>query len=97
MASAYWVNLVEQTDAAGMEAFLESVDASDFSLKQWIEAFRVLGEWLDSRGLELEWQDRVGYVSCAADSAGASSNLTDLPVIVIEMLETYGCDRAEKA
>ncbi len=77
-------------------ALLDGVDESSYSLRDWIEALRTLGHWLDARGLVLEHHDQVGYVCCAAESAAASAQLTHLPSLVDEMLETYGCERAEK-
>jgi hypothetical protein len=81
-------------DPALCNLFVESVDDSSFSLRNWVEALRVLGHWLDARGLSLSLSDQIGYVACATDAAGAGSNLTHLPSLVEEMLETYGCERA---
>lgn len=75
---------------------LESVDQSSFSLSDWIEALRKVGNWLDIQGLAMELDEQIGYVSCAGASAGAGANLTHLPSLVDEMLETYGCERAVK-
>jgi hypothetical protein len=73
---------------------LEYVDNSDYSLRQWIESLRNLQVWLDTRGLEMSTEDELGYISCAGESAGAGSNLSHLPSLVTDMLETYGCERA---
>lgn len=75
---------------------LEAVDASDFSLRQWVEALMVLSQWLDVRQLELSITDQVGYVCCAAEAAVGATNLTYLPSLVEEMLTEYGCERAVK-
>ncbi|MGJ8641082.1 MAG: hypothetical protein ACSHYA_16955 [Opitutaceae bacterium] len=83
-------------DQAAWDEFLELVDQSDFSLRDWVEAMRVIGQWLDGRGLRMEFGDQVGYVSCASASAGAGANLAYLPGLVDEMLTTYGCERAVK-
>jgi hypothetical protein len=74
---------------------LESADESEFSLRQWVESLRILRSWLDARGLSMLVEDELGYVHCASESAGSGSNLTYLPGLVSEMLETYGCERAE--
>jgi len=66
----------------------------EYSLRQWIESLRNLQVWLDTRGLEMSTEDELGYISCAGESAGAGSNLSHLPSLVTDMLETYGCERA---
>lgn len=75
---------------------LEAADESSFSLRQWVESLRTLQSWLDARSLEMPVADQIGYVSCAGESAGSGSNLTHLPALVADMLETYGCERAVK-
>ena len=83
-------------DQALCDTLAESIDDSSFSLRDWVEALRLFGHWLDARGQTLDLRDQIGYVSCAADAAGAGANLTHLPSLVEEMLEAYGCERAEE-
>ncbi|MEN8661189.1 MAG: hypothetical protein ACN4GF_10920 [Lentimonas sp.] len=88
--------LFQDADQALCDALLEGVDESVFSLPDWVEALRRQAQWLDARELSMELSDQVGYVSCASASAGAGANLTHLPSLLDDMLETYGCDRAVK-
>lgn len=74
----------------------EAVDASHFSLAQWVEAFLVLGQWLHDRGLMLPIEDQLGYIECACAAAGAGAGLSDLPSLLQELLQAYGCERAVK-
>jgi hypothetical protein len=83
----------EQADAR--RSLLELADSSAFSTRQWIESLSILHTWLSTRALTLPIEDAIGYVSCAAESAGPAANLSDLPSLVTEMLEAYGCERAE--
>ncbi len=83
----------EQADARGQ--LLELSDESAFSLRQWVESLRTVRAWLDARGLEMSLEEELGYVCCAGEAAGAGANLTYLPALVAEMLESYGCERAE--
>lgn len=76
------------------DTFLEYVDDSAFSLRDWIDALRCLGHWLDARSLTMQLEDQIGYVSCASMAVDVSANLTHLPSLVDDMLETYGCERA---
>ena len=75
---------------------LEATDKSEFSLHQWVDSLSIVIAWLDSRGLELAMKEQIGYVCCAGEAAGAGANLTHLPSLVTEMLETYGCERATR-
>jgi len=77
------------------DEFATTVDESAFSPAQWVDALRMMGEWLDARSLKLDLRDRIGYVSCAADSAGPTGGMDHLPSLVEEMLARYGCERAE--
>jgi hypothetical protein len=74
---------------------MDLADSSDFSLRQWVESLRTLRAWLDARGLALSIDDELGYVSCAEEASGPGSQLTYLPGLVADMLEAYGCERAE--
>ena len=75
---------------------LEATDESEFSLHQWVDSLSIVIAWLESRGLELAMKEQIGYVCCAGEAAGAGANLTHLPSLVTEMLETYGCERATR-
>tara|TARA_B100000989_G_scaffold299001_1_gene291825 strand:- start:5429 stop:5797 length:369 start_codon:yes stop_codon:yes gene_type:complete len=75
---------------------LEATDESEFSLHQWVDSLSIVIAWLDSRGLELAMKEQIGYICCAGEAAGAGANLTHLPSLVTEMLETYGCERATR-
>lgn len=84
-------------EAALLSALLDEVDESVFSLRQWVEALVVLSQWLEERGLALSIEERLGYVSCAAASAGSAAGaLSDLSSLVGDFLGQYGCERAVK-
>ena len=93
LLEAYFAG-VENTEAR--HQLLEATDESEFSLHQWVDSLSVVIAWLDSRGLELAMEEQIGYVCCAGEAAGAGANLTHLPSLVAEMLETYGCERATR-
>ena len=93
LLEAYFAG-VENTEAR--HQLLEATDESEFSLHQWVDSLSVVIAWLDSRGLELAMEEQIGYVCCAGEAAGAGTNLTHLPSLVAEMLETYGCERATR-
>jgi hypothetical protein len=73
---------------------LAEADESPFSLQQWVEALYRFDEWLSTHGLSLPVENQIGYVGCSAEAGSAYATLTPLPLQVLEMLETYGCDQA---
>lgn len=96
-ASFAWVQA--NLEGAGQDllrTFLDEVDESHYTLRQWIDALIVMGHWLDARSLAASLEDQIGFVSCANAAAGAGAHLTTLSAIVSEMLDTYGFERAEK-
>jgi len=93
LLEAYFVGA---ENAEARHQLLEATDESEFSLHQWVDSLSIVIAWLDSRGLELAMKEQIGYVCCAGEAAGAGANLTHLPSLVAEMLETYGCDRATR-
>ena len=86
-------NLFEADDAR-VRLLLEEVDDSTYSLREWIDALVVMGEWLDARGLKAGIEDQIGFVSCANASAGAGASISVLSGIVSDMLDQYGFERA---
>ncbi|WP_146209367.1 hypothetical protein [Coraliomargarita sinensis] len=82
------------SDRESVRALVDAVDESPYSLRQWVDAFIVVGQWLDARGLRASFQDQLGYVSCACEAAGAGANLTTLSGVVTEMLDDYGFESA---
>ena len=95
--SLAWVEAnLEDSDDEVLSSFLDEVNDSHYSLRQWIDALIVVGHWLDARGLAASLQDRIGFVSCANAAAGAGANLTPLSALVSDMLDSYGFERAVK-
>jgi hypothetical protein len=85
----------DELNAEDWTLLSDSADESSFSLRDWVESLIVVGHWLDAHSKELSFEDQIGYISCAGDSAGAGTNLEHLPALVESMLEQYGCERAE--
>lgn len=73
---------------------LTEADEGSFPLRQWVEALYQFDQWLNTRELSLPIEDQIGYVACSAEAGSAYATLTQLPLQVEEMLETYGCDQA---
>ena len=91
--------LLEQIKSGGLtlqKKLFQEADDSNFSLADWLDSLDVLYKWLDRNGLNLSFQNGLGYVSCAAKSVGDSSTLSHLPSLVHDFLEQYGCELAVK-
>jgi hypothetical protein len=90
-----WVEAnLEDADQELLRDFLDEVDESHYSLRQWIDALIVMCHWLDARGLAASLEDRIGFAGCANAAAGAGANLTSLSALVSEMLDNYGFERS---
>ena len=91
--------LLEQIKSGGLalqKRLFQEADESNFSFADWLDSLGVLYKWLDQKGLELSFQDALGYVSCAAKSVGSHSALSHLPSIVHDFVDQYGCELAVK-
>ena len=73
---------------------LTEADESPFPVHQWVDALYRFDGWLNTRRLSLSIEEQIGYVGCSAQAGSAYATLTPLPLQVLEMLETYGCDQA---
>lgn len=73
-----------------------AVDESIFGLADWMEALRVLDDWLVERQLDLGLEHRLDYVCCVAEAGSAAAGMADLASLTGEMLSAYGCERAVK-
>jgi len=73
---------------------VDAVDESPFSLRQWVEALVVMGEWLQSHRYAADLDDQIGYIGCACASVRTNPVEESLPFLVEEMLAEYGFDRA---
>jgi len=79
-----------------LERLGQLVDESDYELRQWVQSLSILGHWLESHSLQMAMDDQIGYVSCSVEALGSGTIYQDLPTIIQEMLDKYGCDLAVK-
>lgn len=77
-----------------VEALLQLVDDSPYSLAQWIDAFIVLEQWLEAQRRCASIQEQLGYVHCSAAAAGSGASLTTLDAVVREMLDAHGFEHS---
>ncbi len=83
------------SEPEALQAMLEAIDESPYSPRQWVDAFLLLGQWLDARGRRASFYDQLGYVGCACEAVGSAANLTSLATVVSEMLDAHGFSAAE--
>jgi len=84
-----WVQ-AHLADPEVVEALLQAVDDSPYSLGQWIDAFVVLDQWLEAKSLSASIEDQMGYLHCVAEAAGSGAVWIRLEAFVSEMLAQYG-------
>lgn len=94
MLVAYVDATFVETDEELRTEFVTMIDESPYSAREWIDGLKLIGEWLDGRGLKMALRDRIGYLCCAASSAGPTAGMDHLPSLVFHMLDTHGCERA---
>ena len=72
-------------------ALHEAVDASDYSLDDWIEALDAFDRWLSDRGEKRRpIREIVGYIHCCTYKASPGVALGNLEVILLQALTEFG-------
>ena len=71
------------------QQFLEEVDQSEQSLKDWLKGFQVLAAYLETRSTKASLASLCGYLHCC-DAAARITPGTAFPVIVETMLASHG-------
>lgn len=76
----------------GWEVLLESVDQSDASLREWLEALDRFYAWLGKSSRVAGLRSMLGYVTCCDESRRSDPAALSLPDTLEEMLADYGYD-----
>lgn len=85
--------LLERGEAGGLDELLESVDDSDYSLADWVEALAAFDSWLEDRGEKRRpLAEMRGYIDCCTFTNAPRLSLPSLKVIVIKALTEFGFD-----
>ncbi len=81
-----------------LSLLLETVDLSDYSLADWIEALVTFDHWLEAKGEgRRPLREMVGYIHCCTAANPAQITLPKLEVIVYQALTKYGFDALSDA
>ena len=91
-SSAQFTAFVLLIDDDQMQEFLKAVDASDYSLGEWVTALRALDDWLKDKDRDLAMQNRIGYVACCAEAVSVFSPLPPLEDVTHDMVTSHGID-----
>lgn len=78
-------------------SLLVRVDESDFELSQWLLAVDEVYTWLKKSDRSSNFATVVGYVHCSTMTNDAKGMVGDLRIIVQEMLDEHGFERATDA
>ena len=79
-------------NANQIEEFLRAVDASDYTMKEWVRSLGVLEDWLKSKNRDLNMEQCIGYMACCAEVASVSAPLLSLEEVTIEMIANHGIE-----
>jgi len=90
-----FVQFVKQSDSPDLEIFFEEVDDSDYSLKDWAEAFVAFKDWLlqDSNDPVMNFVNMLGYLHCCQFMISENLDRPNLQSIVNQCLTDYGYDQ----
>lgn len=80
------------------EALLGKVDASSYSLADWLAALAAFDGWLDRAGVAARpLESMLGYVECCTLALPATLTPPDLATLTLRMLDDYGFDATRPA
>ncbi|MEX2579500.1 MAG: hypothetical protein WD342_10625 [Verrucomicrobiales bacterium] len=87
-------NFVARAPDADLDRLFEEVDASDYSLRDWVEALVEFDRWIGEGGTpERPFAEMVGYVHCCTLINAPLVSLPKLKVIVNQSLTEFGFER----
>ncbi len=72
-----------------VSVLFNSVDNSQYSLSEWIEAIEFFSNWLDERERRTPWPTLLGYLSCCSESPENKDIKHNLTLLLKDMLTTY--------
>ncbi|GEM_PF-737157 len=90
---AAFSRLLDRGEAGGLDALLDNVDESDYSLADWVEALTSFDEWLVEKGeTRRPLAGMRGYIHCCTFTNSPHLSSPILKVIVIKALTEFGFD-----
>lgn len=88
-------SLLDRSTEVDLDRLVEEVDDSNYSLKDWAEAFLVFDKWLSHQAepnVERNFTHILGYLHCCQMMISDSVENPNLQAIVIQCLTDYGYD-----
>ncbi len=73
----------------GFDLLAEQVDASPYTLADWIAAMETFYGWLSDKRRQAALQSMLGYLACCSESAANHPIRPALTDLLEEMLQTY--------
>ena len=73
----------------GFDLLAEQVDASPYSLADWIAAMETFYGWLSDKRRQAALRSMLGYLTCCSESAANHPIRPALTDLLEEMLQTY--------
>lgn len=88
---AAFARLLDHGEAGELEALLEHVDESDYSLVDWVEALTAFDAWLTDQGESRRpLAEMRGYIHCCTYMNSPRLSLPILKVLVVKALTEFG-------
>ena len=76
-----------------LEAFVATVDVSDYPLSDWLDALDIMTDWLTERGRVMSLNNKIQYLNCAQEIIDKGAHLNNMASAIHQILEQYGCER----
>jgi hypothetical protein len=80
--------------STALEAFISTVDVSDYTLCDWLDALDVMTEWLAEKDRVMSLNDKIQYLNCATEIIGQGAHCDNMVSAIHSILEAYGCERS---
>ena len=77
-----------------LEAFISTVNMSNYPFAEWLNALDSMTEWLAKIGKTMSLDNKIQYLNCAIESLDQLAQLDDLASAILPILEQYGCERS---
>lgn len=90
-ASPWRTALIHSDRSGAADHLLRAVDASDFSLEDWLASLHLLEDFLQRREIALpKFHEALGYLECCAQSTETGLNHYTLAEVAQLMLDEHG-------
>ena len=83
--------LISNIESSTLDKWLATVDESDYSLKDWVDAILAFEQWLNDQGIaEKSFLNMLGYLQCCAEMLSDHVEKPCLEQFLLQCLSDFG-------